>query len=248
MSSRTDYSPVGFEGFHVYGKIDTKSRTLRTVTYDLTPLSTEVKTVPAIRLVYFDPSPKGGYRTAQSRPIPLQVRPLPPGKTLDILAKDRGRPEPGINDIFGLKLPAGAPTANQLRLSPWLLGVLLLLPWLLLFGLRSWLLARSRHWSDPLKARARGAGAAFRAGLGSSVDPAESFIAFLAAHLHCSPAAVIAPDLAARLETLGVSPELAERAARLLESILAERYGGGASPEGTKTVRAVVSELERALR
>ena len=41
---------------------------------------------------------------------------------------------------------------------------------------------------------------------------------------------------------------MAERAARLLESILAERYGGGASPEGTKTVRAVVSELERALR
>jgi hypothetical protein len=92
-------------------------------------------------------------------------------------------------------------------------------------------------------APAPGPAAAFRARVGT--DVAEAFTGYLAARLHCEPAAVIAPDLPARLATAGVPAALAARAAALLEELVAARYGGTASDDRPEAnARALVEELE----
>ena len=65
------------EGFHVYGKVEERSPGRRRVTYDIAPLDQGVKAVPAIPFGYFDPNPPAGYRSVETRPIPILVRPEP---------------------------------------------------------------------------------------------------------------------------------------------------------------------------
>jgi hypothetical protein len=64
-------------GFRVYGKVEEQSPGRRTVTYDLAPLSAQVKAVPPIAFSYFDPNPPAGYRSVETRAIPILVRPAP---------------------------------------------------------------------------------------------------------------------------------------------------------------------------
>jgi len=93
------------------------------------------------------------------------------------------------------------------------------------------------------RAPSPGPAAAFRAQVGS--DAAAAFTGYLAARLRCSTAAVIAPDLPARLATAGVPAALATRTATLLEALVAARYGGTASDTRTESeARALVEELE----
>ncbi|MHC4079570.1 MAG: hypothetical protein ACYST0_14150, partial [Planctomycetota bacterium] len=248
-------------GFHVFGKIDDRSKntTHRTVTYDLAPLSMAVKAVPPIRFAFFDPTPPAGYRTVQTRRIPLTVGPLPAGARRDLLAAGKtGRLVPGVNDIFDIKTPAAEPRAAvPLAPSPVLRWTVLLLPWLLVLLL--WLWLRGRTQAEPHAVRARGAAAAFRARVGRpDTDIGEAFAEFLAAHLDCSAAAVIAPDIGTRLEAAGLSKELAARAAALLESQVAARYDGAAATDGTpadgtpadggEAVHALVEVLDASFR
>ncbi len=100
---------------------------------------------------------------------------------------------------------------------------------------------------DPATVRARNAATAFRAAAGSGL--ANALAEYLAARLHCPAAAVIAPDLRERLVTATVPDELATRAATLLESLVAARYGGNApSAEDAQSAAALVDELEAVLR
>ena len=70
---------------------------------------------------------------------------------------------------------------------------------------------------------------------------------YLAARLQCASAAVIAPDLKARLTAAGVPEALAARAAALLEELVAARYGGIAPDHRTEAnARALVEELDAA--
>ena len=62
------------EGFHVYGAVEEKGPNGRTVTYDLAPANEAVKQVPAISFSFFDPE-ASEYRLAQTRAIPILVRP-----------------------------------------------------------------------------------------------------------------------------------------------------------------------------
>ncbi len=85
-------------------------------------------------------------------------------------------------------------------------------------------------------------------------DPGKALADFLAARLRCPPAAVIAPDLPAKLEAAGVTAELAERTAVLLQELVARRYDGGHGEEiedggggDAAVVASLVDELERAL-
>ena len=62
-------------------------------------------------------------------------------------------------------------------------------------------------------------------------------------------AAVIAPDLRARLAAAGVPVDLAARTAALLEALVAARYGSGAPSGDTEaSARAIVEELEALFR
>jgi len=60
--------------FHVYGVIDDRGATRRTITYDVAPLHAEVTEMPAIALHYFDPQAPAAYRAVKTAPIRLTVR------------------------------------------------------------------------------------------------------------------------------------------------------------------------------
>ena len=238
------------EDFHVYGKIDDKSEGRRTVTYDLAARRDDVMQVPSIAFTFFDPNPLAGYRTVRTEPIPLEVRPLPESARREPPGDDARGVVPGVNDIFEMKSvaalpPTGAPRSPSTALA----AVVLLSPWLLALCLLTWLRGHARSQIDPDHARARAAAVAFRARAGQpGTDVAEAFAEFLAARLGCAPAAVIAPDLPARLEAAGVPTHLAGRAATLLDGLVAARYGGSPSAGGAAAVRALVDELEERFR
>jgi len=96
-------------GWHQNGMIEQHSATGRTCTFDLVLLSSTVQEVPAIPFAYFDPTPPAGYRTVQTQPIALLVRPLPPGAARPRAASGGGNARPGENDIFGLRPVATLP-------------------------------------------------------------------------------------------------------------------------------------------
>ncbi len=64
-----------FNGFKIYGKTETKSANLRSVTYDIAPKSAEVKQIPQIVLPVFDPE-GGRYTSVSTDPITINVRAL----------------------------------------------------------------------------------------------------------------------------------------------------------------------------
>ncbi|MEQ1894359.1 MAG: BatD family protein, partial [Planctomycetota bacterium] len=70
-----------FRGFRVFGTTEEKSFERRKVVYDLAPLSTDVKEIPALTLSLYDPLEKR-YTSVASAPIPIRVRPLERSGTL----------------------------------------------------------------------------------------------------------------------------------------------------------------------
>ena len=80
---------AGLDGFHLQGSLVERSATQLAAIYDLAPDDAGVRAVPPIRFAYFDTTPPAGYRTIETEPIALVVRPrgepssdaarLPPG-------------------------------------------------------------------------------------------------------------------------------------------------------------------------
>jgi len=68
---------------------------------------------------------------------------------------------------------------------------------------------------------------------------------YLAAHLGCTRAAVISPDLRERLRNSNVPDELAARTARIVEDLVGARYGGHAAEDRVvKETHGLVAALE----
>ena len=61
------------DGFHLQGNLVERGAERLAVTFDLAPRDASVRAVPAIRFAYFDTTPPAGYRTLESRPIPIVV-------------------------------------------------------------------------------------------------------------------------------------------------------------------------------
>jgi len=79
-------------------------------------------------------------------------------------------------------------------------------------------------------------------------DVADAFAGYLATRLDCPVATVIGPDLGARLEAAGISPQAAARASAMVERLVGARYGGAAIDETARSdALALVEELERTL-
>ena len=218
-------------GFHVYGMLDDRGRTIRTVTYDIAPLSDSVREVPSIAFDYFDTTPPGTYRSERTKPIPIAVR-----------SRD------GSSSTPTEPPPVPPPATPRSAFSVVLTIVEVALTAALLFAM--WRSIRRRAGAkarvEPTTERGRVAAAEFRAQTAApGADVSGALAAYLAARLDCAPAAVIAPDLAARLVAAGVPAALAARTAELIERAVAARYGGAASHDaGSDAARALVEELE----
>ncbi len=64
------------EGWRVHGSVEHRSRTLRTIEYDLAPTSERSTRLPQIAFSYFDTTPPACYRTLESEAIAITVRAL----------------------------------------------------------------------------------------------------------------------------------------------------------------------------
>lgn len=234
--------PLRLPGFHALGSIDTKAAGRRTITYDVSPLRASTAGVPAIPFAFFDPTPPASYRTVTTTPLPLVVHATADGPTPEDLAP---RLTPGVDDILTVRSVGRGPRAATEASTPRLL-LALLGPWGLALGLVLWRRASARRRHDPAGRRARAAAADFRARLAApGADLAAAFTEFVAARLRCAPAAVISPDLPARLSAGGVPPSLGARTAATLDAMVASRYGSVATHDAV-AIAALVDELDRA--
>lgn len=222
----------GLAGFHVFGAIDDRDPRTRTIAFDVAAIDPAVTEVPPIPFPYFDPEPPEGYRVARTDAIPLTVR-----RTA------------GARDVGAGRTPEPAP---GLVSEPWFLWSSGTLVVLVIFALtrRAKRRARAAAAVPPSVARALAAAAAFRAHAARpDADGAEAFAEFLAARLGSTSAAVIGPDLAARLSAAGAPEDLASQTAATLERLVAARYArAGAKAEAAEGLETLVAALERALR
>lgn len=206
-------------GFHVFGTVLEDGGW--TAVHDVAALSADVTEIPAIPFAFFDPGAPA-YRIVRTDPIPLEVRrragetPAPP--------------------------PAGGMTS----------AVVLVVGGLLLVAAAGAVVVRLRARSaraappDPEAVRVREAFAGLRARTANGgADPAAALADFLAAYLRCPPAAVIGPDLAARLAAKGFPEDLASRTAATLERLVAARYGAGGASTGD--FEGLLAAIERCL-
>lgn len=233
------------DGFHFLGRTEPERSAARAfVTYDLRVIDAAVKALPALPFSWFDPAAER-YVTATTDPWPLRVDPGAETGVLEAEVEAAEAFESDIADIRVLRAPPSLPspplTRNgaDSRRSLWVtLGIAL--PWLLAaFGML-WFRRRAKRDRDPLERRAREARGAFERRLREGVEPAQALAEFVAAQMRWPDAAVVAPDLAARLQDAGVDAGIAARAQGIVESLSAARYGGAGAAISVADVRDVV--------
>lgn len=233
------------DGFHKLGQAEARRDAEKVVvTYDLAPLSTAVQAVPPIAWNYFDTTPgvEAFVQTA-TKPIPLQVRPLPNGETLAPLRRETSKAvQPGVDDVFDLPDLSGPPVRVALP-SRALAAVALFAPWLFAFGAAAWLARRRRLAVDVVGQRARGARRSCEQALQAGEDPLAALAQYVGDRIGVAAAAIIAPDLRDRLRAAGVPDEAATAVVAAVEQGTAARFGGG-RPLAADDVRALVARLE----
>jgi hypothetical protein len=218
-------------GFHLVGRREARGAETRTITYEVAPTAPTVRSLPSLALPYFDPTPPGAYRRAQSAALPIDAR-----------AATRA-PE----EVQGPAAGADAdPPAAPRSFDPRPLAVFL---FLVLLGVLLWhRLRRAQHpgpaetvaaaetgaVADPAaqeaarrqrEARQAQALLAARAALGTP-EALDALLTWLALRLDTSPGALVGPALGTRLEEAGCTPALAARVAALVRAHVAARYGG----------------------
>jgi hypothetical protein len=234
------------EGFHVFGRLDEKTKNARIVTYEISPLSETVKEIPKISFTYFDTAGPG-FKTIETQPIPIAVSPLPAGAGLTVLPEtDAKRATMGVDDIYdiaridGERPPAVSIPAAQILLvlgAPWVLAAVGFLA----------LRRRERDLADPRSARARAAAKRFEGALAKGTDEAAAFTRYLADRLGVNEAAVVNAELEQQLRAAGVPADLARDAADSLLRSVEARYGGAAAqkPQFRKLAAGIESALAR---
>jgi len=240
--------PRDIEGFHLLGSKEKRERGLVEVTYDLTPLRADVRQTPALSWNYFDTTPGvERYVEVTAPALPLHVEALPEGEGLKALPGDETKVMvPGVDDIYDMR-PLGVGDPAVVRGAPargsLLLG--LLAPWLLATGLLVWLRARARGRADVAGRRDRTAGKTFRRALDGGKPPFEALVGYLADRLAVPDAAIIGPDLDARLRRRGLDGDLVVGVVQAVEAGVAARYGGAGGVERSQA-EALVARLEGA--
>lgn len=234
-----------FRGFRVYGSTEEKSFERRKVTYDLSPLSTDVREIPALPLTVFDPE-AGRYETVATDPIPIRVRPL---EKASALGDEEGpRFERDIADIDARPLSRAREPFSSVPGDAFVLGALVGVP-VLGLAARTVLRRRAGDPAAPLERRRRRARRELERALARADGAQEelaAFLAYLAARTRESPQAWSGRDLARWSASDGVALEdgAREQGAALLERLEEAVYGGGA-PAGREAILATAALLER---
>jgi tetratricopeptide (TPR) repeat protein len=233
--------------FHLLGQTEKREPERVVVTYDLTPLSPEVTSVPGVAWNYFDTTPGvEKYAALSTQPLPLEVQPLAEGESLKALAgEERRAVTPGVDDIFDMKPITAAEPAPVAKAPSRTLALLLVVaPWVLCGAGAHFLARRARRRADVVGSRVRGALRGFQRAVAKGRDPADALIAYLADRLAVAEAAVIGPDLRQRLVQAGVEAELAREVHEQIDRAVAARYGGTGGLDA-ETARALVARLEK---
>lgn len=235
----------GLEGFHKLGEAEAvRDADKVVVTYDLLPLSADVRAVPPISWNYFDTTP-GVEKFAEVRtpPLPLVVKPLENGETLAPLPEAAAKSvTPGVDDVFDLP-PFEGPPQWATAVPAWIAWLAVLGPWAIA-ALASFCVAQvRRRAADPLGRAARGAGRACQRALQEGAEPLATFATYLGDRLGVPAAAVITPDLAQRLVAAGLDAAIAADVAAFVERGTAARYGGGSGVDAA-AARDLLRRLE----
>jgi len=225
-----------FRDFRVYGKTEEKSFDRRVVVYDLAPLSSAVKAIPALPLPVFEPQGER-YTTLSTAPIEIRVRAL---EGASGLAGDEAR-ETFDEDLLDI-VAQPAPAQDRTPLGAgWVLALTAAVPlgW---FGLRT---AVRRHGAPdaPRERARRGARRKLAKELAKAREPREQLSAvqrFLAARTGRTP-----EDWEGRQAREALVPSQAERA-RELEACVAELesavWGGRGGALKRERVEAAADE------
>lgn len=232
----------GLSGLHVLGSMQRSEGDQVIVTYDLQPMSTVVREVPAIDIPFFDPTPPGAYRIARTESVSLVVKPgvggdsgVRPSDPVPVLAAG------GLADIATMD---AMPSDQARSLPPLVLVAGLVLPWLLIGAFWSW--RRSQSRTPGVVAGNSGTVAAFVAAIErGEVDLERVFVVFLGARLGSSVEGATGDELRQQLVLAGISEGMALRAERLREKLAKARYAG-LSPGGAAAALSLVEELAEA--
>lgn len=128
-----------FRNFRVYGKTEDRSLERRVVTYDIAPITSEVREIPPLALSVYDPVAER-YTSISTDPIAIRVRALEGATGLsDADAAERFR-----NDILDVERELGSARTSSALGTGWILGLLAALP-------AGWLALRTavRRFGDP---------------------------------------------------------------------------------------------------
>ena len=235
------------EGFHLLGAPVQREADRVVVSYDLSPLSADVRVVPGLEWNYFDTSPGvEKFVTVKTDDLPVEVLPPAEGEVLSLLpGEDSKAVTPGVDDIFDMKrLAEGLSASPPSRPNRLLTALWIVLPWLVSCLLVGGLGARRRSLADVSGRRSRSAERSFKRSIVDGRGPGDALVGYLADRLDVAEAAVIGPDLAQRLREAGVEDELALEVQRVVEAGVAARYGGGGGVDQA-TASDLVARLER---
>lgn len=233
-------------GLHKLGQTEQpRSQEQVQVTYDFTPLSTDVKQIPAIEWNYFDTTPGvEKFVAVRTEPIALTVAPLANGEALAPLPESAPKlVTPGVDDIFDLPDLTG-PVRAPVAVPNWLAWLAVLAPWGLVFAGRGLFVRWRRRAADVRGQRVRGALRRCEQALAAGVEPSDALANYLGDRLDVPGPAMIRADLEEELAAAGLQQELAEQAAACIDAGMAARYGGGGGPDAGR-VRELVRRLEQ---
>jgi hypothetical protein len=217
------------EGFHKRGTAEAQRDGDRVVvTYDLTPLSTDVKVIPPIAWNYFDTTPGvEKFVEVATSPLPIVVDAIANAESIEALPEVvEAAVTLGVDDIFDLPSFAGPPVV--IATPPlWQRWSAVLAPWLLVLLVFAGFRSRQRAAQDVTGKRVRGARKQFEAALQRGDEVFDAVVAYVGDRLDVPPAAVISPELAQRLAENGLDDAVAAEVAAMIERGTSARYGGG---------------------
>jgi hypothetical protein len=214
------------------------------VTYDLTPLSTDVTEIPSIGWNYFDTTPGvARFVEVATDPLAIVVDELSNSESIVPLpGAAAAAVTPGIDDIFDLPSFDGSARIADVPTS-WLRWLTVVVPWAFMLAVLSLIRWRKRISIDTTGKRVRGAKRHFDAVLSDGDDAMNAMAVYLGDRLDVPAAAVITSDLAQRLIDSGLEEAVAADVAAAIERGTTARYGGGQDLTA-EDARGLVQRLE----
>jgi hypothetical protein len=229
------------DGFHVLGRLEERQADARVFVFELVALQPGTRSLPEVAFGFFDPESgeEGAFAEARAPGLPITVTgdagPSEVGRVAG--AADVGD-EPTVTEPAAPTRPhplrsAADESRRAMSSQAWLV---------LLVG--AWLVA-GMAWSGRvaaavLRRRRDRLAVKFEAGLRQRRDPRELLVELVAAGMSWRPAAVLRPDLAARLVAdAGMDHSLAEQLATFLDACTGARHGGPDADVDAATLRAL---------